>query len=203
MSAQHHSRTPGTDVDGQVAHPGKSVRLWLRVAIFCTGFAALQLALPDWWHWAVDLSLPVLTPLLAAFRPRSGWTTATVLIALGSWLVMGELQGDSWLYAGLIGFLCYAHHAAASVAAVWFECDQMEPAVWRDWLSRQGAVLGVSALLATVIATLSGTDLALPAPGTALVFAAVCVAAAVMVAISFLFHRRPPSRGPDSEDTEP
>ncbi|MGH8794600.1 MAG: hypothetical protein ACRDXX_18370 [Stackebrandtia sp.] len=163
--------------------------LSVRAAIWLSGFAAILLAAPEPVRWGLGLPLAALLPLFATAKPGGFWSTATVLAALTLWTAQGAVvELPSLALALCVGAAAYVHHASAAVAALWRTDVAVDRATSRGWLRRVCLVVGVSALLAAVIAGLSGRPL--PLSAGPLVLLGAIGALGIVGGTTLLLHRR-------------
>lgn len=166
------------------ARRARPAALLLRGAVWAPGVAALVVAAPETVPVAAAVVVAVAVAGAAAAWPGTGWVSGLELGAAGLVaLSVGQGGGSGGIArAAVVAGLLYLHHTAAATAAH-LRTDALVPAtVWREWVSRAGAVLGASALVGTGVVLLPE---AVPAwPATWLVVLgglSACAVAAILV----------------------
>ncbi|HZC25564.1 MAG TPA: hypothetical protein VE287_00990 [Actinopolymorphaceae bacterium] len=184
----------------------------LRVMVWLAGVAALVLATPV-EVLGPEATVPVLVvagavALVPALFPGSWLVLAMELVALAGWLVRTSLPGSevtwtsvaftarsglpvAWLAVVALAAALYVHHSASALAAtVPLDVRPLPGSVAR-WLTRTGALLGATAVVAALALLLQSplgkvTEVAVPVLG-------VLVALVVAGALAYVLRR--PSRG--------
>lgn len=184
----------------------------LRTVVWAAGVVALILATPM-EVLGPRATVPVLVvvgclALVPALVPGSWLVLAVELAAVAGWLVRTSLPGSevtwssvgytarsglpvAWLAVVALASALYVHHTASALgAAVPLDVRPLPGAVAR-WLTRTGAVLGATAVVAALALVLQSpigkvTEVAVPVLG---------VLAAVVVAGALAYLLRRPDRG--------